>query len=452
MPPRRASSSASSSPAKSSKSPKSSSAAAGSSSRRTSGRVSASSAASYPATKSKSRSKPAAKPKAASKSRSSSSRPSRSQTSRVQYADDDDEDDEDEDEDQDEADDSADDFQILDDRSETATASENDAEEQADDDEDDEASGRKSKNGAAKRKASSSSSKTKTPPKKQQKTSRQKKAAKDDEDDDDDEFEDDEDDPKRTRKSLGFVKAGVGAPTKGHVPATQVSPHLFNLLKDLQDPAKNDRDWFKERDKLWRYCEKTWLDFIETLTEKVMEKGDDTIPYLPAKDITFAGGKWHPDKDELGKIRQHILDDTALGKELKQVVRDKTFVKMFGAPVKNVQQIKDGHRQNLWGGSDQLKISPKIPGLEPDHPDMHWLRLKSFSVYYPFRSDDDVLSPDFQGRICEVMRAMRPLVSVMNRMVFGEDIDGPPPPGESGDEEAGEEDGVEEDQDEDEDE
>ncbi|KAK0540835.1 hypothetical protein OC842_000288 [Tilletia horrida] len=498
MPPRRASSSASSSPAKSSKSPRSSSAAAGSSSRRTSGRVSASSAASYPATKSKSRSKPAAKPKAASKSRSSSSRPSRSQTSRVQYADDDDEDDEDEDEDQDEADDSADDFQILDDRSETATASENDAEEQADDDEDDEASGRKSKNGAAKRKASSSSSKTKTPAKKQQKTSRQKKAAKDDEDDDDDEFEGDEDDPKRTRKSLGFVKAGVGAPTKGHVPATQVSPHLFNLLKDLQDPAKNDRDWFKERDKLWRYCEKTWLDFIETLTEKVMEKGDDTIPYLPAKDITyriyrdvrfshskvpyktevqvtfsrtgrkgnwagyhlsvspgnsyFAGGKWHPDKDELGKIRQHILDDTALGKELKQVVRDKTFVKMFGAPVKNVQQIKDGHRQNLWGGSDQLKISPKIPGLEPDHPDMHWLRLKSFSVYYPFRSDDDVLSPDFQGRICEVMRAMRPLVSVMNRMVFGEDIDGPPPPGESGDEEAGEEDGVEEDQDEDEDE
>ncbi|KAE8212336.1 hypothetical protein CF327_g4011 [Tilletia walkeri] len=426
-----------------------------------------------------------------SKARSSTAASSRTSNGRAKqtpiYIDD-------SDEDQDEsegAEDSADDFKDADEDAEEDPEEEEEEEEEEENDGDDYASSKKKgKTTPIKRKATASPASNS----KKRKTTKEK----DDDDDDDDDFDEDDDD-EPVRKSYGFVKAGIGAPTTGHVPPNQISPHLFNLLRDLKDPEKNDRDWFKARDKLWRYCEKTWLDFVETLTESIMEKGDDTIPFLPPKDINYriyrdvrfspskipyktevqatftrtgrkgnwagyhvsispdgrsyiAGGKWSPNKEELGKIRQHILDKTALGKELQQVVSAKEFVKLFGAPVKSTSEIKDGQRRNLWGFSDQLKIAPKITGLQPDHPQMHWLRLRSFIASH-FFSDDEVLSPKFQDRVCEVVRVIRPLTSVLNRMVFGEDVDGPVGGGE-GEEEGADEDEdleVEEDDDEDED-
>ncbi|KAE8234222.1 hypothetical protein CF326_g741 [Tilletia indica] len=415
-----------------------------------------------------------------SKARSSTAASSRTSNGRAKqtpiYIDD-------SDEDQDEsegAEDSADDFKDADEGAEDDPEEGEDDGDDGDSDNDDYASSKKKgKTTPIKRKSTASPASNS----KKRKTTKKKD---DDDDDDDDDFDEDDDD-EPVRKSYGFVKAGIGAPTTGHVPPNQISPHLFNLLRDLKDPEKNDRDWFKARDKLWRYCEKTWLDFVETLTESIMEKGDDTIPFLPPKDINYriyrdvrfspskipyktevqatftrtgrkgnwagyhvsispdgrsyiAGGKWSPNKEELGKIRQHILDKTALGKELQQVVSAKEFVKLFGAPVKSTSEIKDGQRRNLWGFSDQLKIAPKITGLKPDHPQMHWLRLRSFIASH-FFSDDEVLSPKFQDRVCEVVRVIRPLTSVLNRMVFGEDVDGPVGGGE------GEEDGADEDED-----
>ncbi|KAK0551853.1 hypothetical protein OC846_003139 [Tilletia horrida] len=448
--------------------------------RRSSASASASTSAS-PATKSKARGRPSNASSASAKSTKSApaSKPaSRSQPQKSKasgkskqtpiYLDDD----SDEDEEEEDVDDSEDDFQA-----------EDDDDEEEDDEGDDDASeddyqatgSKKSKASPVSLKRKSTASTSSTSASKKQKTRRKSK----DQDTDEDFDDDDDEDSGRIRQSHGLVRSGIGAPTSGHVPPRQVSPHLFNLLKDLCDPAKNDRDWFKGRDKLWRYCEQSWLSFIETLTENIMEKttrfpsylqrisptasiamfSNDKTPYKTEMQVTFsrtgrkgnwagyhlsvspfgrsyiAGGKWHPDSRALGKIRQHILENDHLGQELREIVSAKEFVKMFGAPVKSVKELtKDMGRKSLWGFQDQLKVAPKINGLEPDNPAMHWLRLKSFTVSRRF-SDEEVLKPGFQDQVSEVVRTMRPLISVMNRMVFGEDIDGEEPPDDAEDDE-----------------
>lgn len=57
-------------------------------------------------------------------------------------------------------------------------------------------------------------------------------------------------------------------------------------MADLCDPEKNDREWFKARDPLWRYVEKNWNNFVTTLLEKLMDV-DETVPLMPHKDLTY---------------------------------------------------------------------------------------------------------------------------------------------------------------------
>ena len=72
----------------------------------------------------------------------------------------------------------------------------------------------------------------------------------------------------------------------GKTPYTDstIHPNTFLFLKDLR--ANNDREWLKMHDPDYRQSKKDWDTFVESLTEKIIEK-DDTIPELPAKDLTF---------------------------------------------------------------------------------------------------------------------------------------------------------------------
>ena len=72
----------------------------------------------------------------------------------------------------------------------------------------------------------------------------------------------------------------------GKTPYTDdtIHPNTFLFLKDLR--ANNDREWLKMHDPDYRQSKKDWDSFVESLTEKIIEK-DDTIPELPAKDLTF---------------------------------------------------------------------------------------------------------------------------------------------------------------------
>ena len=72
----------------------------------------------------------------------------------------------------------------------------------------------------------------------------------------------------------------------GRIPYTDstIHPNTFLFLKDLQ--ANNDREWLKMHDADYRQSKKDFDSFVESLTEKMIEK-DETIPELPAKDLTF---------------------------------------------------------------------------------------------------------------------------------------------------------------------
>ncbi|PCH00120.1 Conserved hypothetical protein CHP02453 [Penicillium occitanis (nom. inval.)] len=61
-----------------------------------------------------------------------------------------------------------------------------------------------------------------------------------------------------------------------------IHPNTMLFLKDLKE--NNERQWLKAHDADYRASKKDWDTFVETLTEKIIEK-DETIPELPAKDL-----------------------------------------------------------------------------------------------------------------------------------------------------------------------
>lgn len=217
----------------------------------------------------------------------------------------------------------------------------------------------------------------------------------------------------------------VGPPQSGHVPRGQLSPNVLSFLQDLQ--ANNERDWFARHDAVYRYVWKNFGEFTEAVLNDIMEKVDDTVPWLPTKDLVyriyrdvrfsndktpyktnlmasfsrggrkgpfagyhvlikpggrsfFAAGRWQPEREDLAVIRQHILDDTPEARALKAAVSRPDFVKWYGAP--KGQLKKGAQRSSLWGCDDELKIAPKITGVDKTHKDIDWLKLRSFVVVH----------------------------------------------------------------------
>uniref|UniRef100_V5EF00 Uncharacterized protein n=1 Tax=Kalmanozyma brasiliensis (strain GHG001) TaxID=1365824 RepID=V5EF00_KALBG len=237
----------------------------------------------------------------------------------------------------------------------------------------------------------------------------------------------------------------VGPPQSGHVARGELSPNVLTFLQDLQD--NNDRDWFARYDAVYRYAWKNFGEFTEAVLNDIMEKVDDTVPWLPTKDLVyriyrdvrfsndktpyktnlmasfsrggrkgpfagyhvlikpggrsfFAAGRWQPEREDLAVIRQHILDDTPEAQALKAAVSEPGFIKWYGAP--KGQQIKAAktkgkaagasqQRSNLWGCDDELKVAPKIAGVDKTHKDIDWLKLRSFVVIHNLNS---MTSPD----------------------------------------------------------
>ena len=72
----------------------------------------------------------------------------------------------------------------------------------------------------------------------------------------------------------------------GKTPYTDdtIHPNTMLFLSDLKQ--NNDREWLKVHDADYRQSLKDFDSFVECLTEKIIEK-DETIPELPAKDLTF---------------------------------------------------------------------------------------------------------------------------------------------------------------------
>ena len=108
--------------------------------------------------------------------------------------------------------------------------------------------------------------------------------------------------------------------------------------------------------------------------------------HISPKQVYLAGGIWHPEKDTLGMIRDHIV---AWPKKFENVVLDKTFLKAFGSL-----------------GGDQLKTAPR--GFPKDHPQIHWLRHKDHIVSVQI-NPKEILSEKFIKKAGKIYEKMLPL-------------------------------------------
>ncbi|KAJ1301227.1 hypothetical protein OPQ81_003636 [Rhizoctonia solani] len=248
----------------------------------------------------------------------------------------------------------------------------------------------------------------------------------------------------------------VQAPQTGRVPPGQISQNTFDFLLNLRDPEKNDREWFKLHEPVYRLAEKEWADFVDAWVTTLVEI-DDQIPPLPPKDVIHriyrdmrfsndktpykvhlsattsrsgrkgifaayhisirpgggsmvAAGVWCPGKNELQSIRNVIKRNHA--RRLRQVIAEPSFVKYFGAPKPLPTKGKEPQRQSIFGAEDELKVAPA--GVKKDHPDIDLLKCRSFAVVHRF-TDAQVLRKDFLVNILKpVLVEMRPFVHCMN--------------------------------------
>ena len=108
----------------------------------------------------------------------------------------------------------------------------------------------------------------------------------------------------------------------------------------------------------------------------------------------FAGaGIWMPNTATLGKIRGAIVENPG---RWERIVGDQAFRSRF----------------NLEG--DSLKRAPR--GIDPDHPLIEYLKLKSFAAGTSF-DEDDVISPGFIDIYANACRTAAPFSEFLTRAV-----------------------------------
>lgn len=107
----------------------------------------------------------------------------------------------------------------------------------------------------------------------------------------------------------------------------------------------------------------------------------------PGNKSFIAGGIYMPDADNLAKIRQEI-DYNPDG--LKKILSGKKFKDLFGG----------------FDDFDKLKTVPK--GYPKDHPNIDWIKLKSFIVTMPL-TDKQAADTKFVGLVTSACRSIKPL-------------------------------------------
>ncbi len=109
----------------------------------------------------------------------------------------------------------------------------------------------------------------------------------------------------------------------------------------------------------------------------------------------FGAGYWLPQAPHLKMIRQEI-DYHA--DEFRSILQQKSFKKLFG----DLSQ------------EDKLKTAPK--DYPKDHPEIEWLKLKSFIAASSF-SDEKLCSPKATDQVVQAVKAVKPLIDFLQRAI-----------------------------------
>jgi uncharacterized protein (TIGR02453 family) len=111
----------------------------------------------------------------------------------------------------------------------------------------------------------------------------------------------------------------------------------------------------------------------------------------PGNENLIGGGIYTPSPEQLRKIRQEV--DYNAG-ELKEIVEAPPFKSFYG-PIQG----------------DKLQRPPK--GYAADHPNIEFLKLKSFFAMHTF-SDEEARRADFPQRMAEGLRVVQPFNEYLN--------------------------------------
>lgn len=133
------------------------------------------------------------------------------------------------------------------------------------------------------------------------------------------------------------------------------------------------------------------------ITFDVKGRGVTTPDYYlhiqPGK--SFLGvGFWMPEAAVLKKIREEIDYNTS---EFLEIVNAAAFKKIF-----------------KLSKEDTLKNAPK--GYDPEHPQIEFLKLKSFIATYPLK-DEELLKPDFVNKLKTALETIYPFVLFLRNAV-----------------------------------
>jgi len=205
-----------------------------------------------------------------------------------------------------------------------------------------------------------------------------------------------------------------------------VSSAIMIFLEGLQ--ANNTREWFNENKTSYLHALKCYEEVVEKIISSV-EIFDDEVVGLKAKDTIFriyrdvrfshdkspyknhfgafvapggrkgdagyyihlepgasmlAGGSWHPDAENLKKIRKAV---DLFQEEFLEIVSEKAFKEWFGSV----------------STDDTLTQVPA--GFNANSPVANYLKMKSFTVGHGF-SNKEVLAPDFEAKLGAGCKAM----------------------------------------------
>jgi uncharacterized protein (TIGR02453 family) len=217
-----------------------------------------------------------------------------------------------------------------------------------------------------------------------------------------------------------------------------IKAETLQFIKDVAE--HNDRDWFAEHKDRYELARADVLDFVAELIP-VIAAIDPTFPVdTPAKkclmriyrDVRFSKNKdpyknnygisfnvksngipkpeyylhlqpgksffgvgfWMPEATVLKKIREEIDYSAA---DFLEIIDQKQFKKIFAL-----------------SKEDTLKNAPK--GYEIDHPQIEYLKLKSFIAIYPL-TDKDILNTDINEKLKEAFTVVQPWVQFLRNAV-----------------------------------
>jgi uncharacterized protein (TIGR02453 family) len=218
-----------------------------------------------------------------------------------------------------------------------------------------------------------------------------------------------------------------------------INSATFDFLEDLT--ANNDRDWFQANKLRHDEARNNVLDFADKLITKLSKIDPSVSSELDPKscvmriyrDVRFskdktpyktnfgagfsengknfngagyylhihpehsflAGGCWMPEGDMLKSIRQEIDYNSA---DFHEIIEDKAFKKYFGAP----------------DSEYKLKTPPK--GYQPEHQDIEYLKLKSFTFSHAL-TRTELIGSNALEEVCNGFIRLYPFITFLRNAV-----------------------------------